>query len=412
MSSTAKWPRLFLGFLVVALAAGLVWLAAPPDGEDGAHPDDTRAETAPAPLSVAPRVAGDASHAAPAEAGDPDGESGRWTARNNEATRMLEEGELEGAVLLFEECHAGVPGEDTFRRNLAEALIRLARREHDVDLAFEEAVVHLERAVALAPDREDAETLRLILARWKEEWQLAQTHTTELSLYFQVSYDPTREDILLHSQQAITFLDSAYLDMAEWFVADPVMSGRRSKIHVVLYNHAEFDSITGLGEWAGGVFDGTIRVSVEHLSAEAERWGRTLRHELVHAFVAEVGGNTVPGWLNEGLAQYLDTELQPNAHRTESVERARKMLRGGSLFTLAELSGSLAAWTDNAEITRAYAQSLALVDFIAHEYGTLALRRMLEGAKQGEGAAAAFLRFTGGISLDEVREFLRSDLAR
>ncbi|MEW6071607.1 MAG: hypothetical protein AB1726_03295 [Planctomycetota bacterium] len=411
-TARAAIARAALGLLVLGAAGLLFWLARGGASGPGEGP---AAEGEPAVAARAlgeRRPAAEAPHAAPIDIQSLEGVELRWVEHNNGALQLLADGDLAGAVAAFEECHAAEPERMVFRRNLAEALVRLSHREHDEERAFEAAVSHLERAVVLAPDREDVETLRAVLDRWKEEWDLSRTHTTELSAYFEVSYDAARDDILRHSQTAIDFLDAAYADMAEWFVADPVLHDGRPKFRVVFYNHAEFDRMTGIGDWAGGVFDGTIRVSVEHLSEEVERWGRTLRHELVHAFVREVGGDSVPAWLNEGLAQFLDTSIHPNPHRAETVRQTRERLRGADLFPLAELGGSLATWTDTKEIARAYAQSLALVDFVVRQYGAEALRRMLAGERDGTGAAEAFRAWSGGIALDEVLGFLRSDLAR
>jgi len=404
--------RVLAAVLGVALVGGgfvALWIWSGGASESDPAGDPEGAPGPSVPLVFERHPVGEGSHPAPAE--DDVSEIERaWIERNNDAHRMLEEGELEDAVELLEACHEALPERTVFRRNLAEALVRLARQEREIrDLA--PAITHLERAIALAPDRDDVETLRGHLERWRKEWEHARDHTTELSLYFQVSYDAARDDILENSQDAIRFLDAAYVEMTEWFLVDPVLHEGKPKLAVVLYDREQFDDITGLGEWAGGVFDGTIRVSVGHLTTEAEQWGRVLRHELVHAFVGEVAGTGVPGWLNEGLAQYLDASIHLNPHRTESVRRARESLRGKELFPLDELAGSLASWTDTEAIALAYAESLAVVDFIAREYGVEALRQMIEGCASDEGVEAAFLRWTGGVPLGEVLEMLQQDLA-
>jgi tetratricopeptide (TPR) repeat protein len=351
-------------------------------------------------------------HASPAPPERLEGVKQRWVERNNEATRRLAEGKLAEAIEIFELCHDALPDEAAFRRNLAEALIRLAREEYRETGMLPDALAHLERAIELAPDREDIETLREILGRWRDERALSLYQLTELSLYFEFSYDASRDDILEHSGQAIWLLDSSYVEMAEWFVADPVLQGGRGKFRVVLYDRAGFDRVTGIGDWAGGVFDGTIRISVDHLPSEAERWGRVVRHELVHAFIDEVGGEGVPGWLNEGLAQYFDTSIFPTPYRTAFIERARESLRGEPLFPLEDLAGSLARWTDEKAIAQAYAQSLVVTAFIANQWGPDLLRAMVVGEKRGESIAAVFERWTGGVRLDEVLDLVREELAR
>jgi hypothetical protein len=174
---------------------------------------------------------------------------------------------------------------------------------------------------------------------------------------------------------------------------------------VVLYRRDRFDAVTGLGDWAGGAFDGTVRVPVEDLEHEVERLKGVLRHELAHAFVHEAGGTKVPGWLNEGLAQWLEPPFLDG--RAVVVRRARARLEGTALYPLEQLRGSLASWTEREAIERAYAESLALVAFIEHMYGERVLFEMVSACKAG-GTPEARFRDAVGLELAVVVE----DLAR
>ena len=156
-------------------------------------------------------------------------------------------------------------------------------------------------------------------------------------------------------------------------------------MRVVFYDPEDFDRLTGLGDWAGGVFDGVVRLSVRDLS-EGTTWRSTLVHELVHAFLDAWCGASVPGWLNEGLAQRLEQK------RTSPASLGALLEHG--LFPLERLSGSLASWQDPREIGLAYAQSLAFVEYLSTNYGDEALRRTLAGLARGEAVGAGFEEFT------------------
>jgi hypothetical protein len=182
-------------------------------------------------------------------------------------------------------------------------------------------------------------------------------------------------------------LEDAYRDLAYRLAISPVEDGR-PRIAVVLYPREGFHSITGLGEWAGGAFDGTVRVPVGDFTKEEQGMKRVLRHELVHAFVRESGGPAVPGWLNEGLAQWLEPDA---AH---AIAQARKKISGTELFPFERMQGTLASWTDQDEIVRAYAQSLVMVDYIASEYGESVLYEMIAGCKTKVAPEATFERAT------------------
>ena len=334
-----------------------------------------------------------------------DGVPLEWIERNNAATALLAEEEYERAIEGFEACHLANPDHAVFRLNLVEALVRHARRLHDLgELA--PAVRDLGRAVELGVEREDRDVLREVLARWEKELELERGHEERGSDLFELSYDTSRTDLLHHSQEVLDHLERVYEDLREWFVADPVREGGRAPIRVVLYTREEFDRLTGLGDWAGGVFDGVVRVPVEDLLSERTSWEEVLRHELVHAFLHAIGGRTVPGWLNEGLAQYLERRPHVDAARRRLAEA---LAAGHELYPLEDLEGSLASWSDAGAISLAYAQSLVLVDHVARHYGTEVLRAMVRAHGTGEGAAAAFEERTAvplSFVLEDLRRYL------
>lgn len=368
-------PGVLLGF-----AGGFAWLR----WRAGAH-----GEPAPAPVAspepVVPKAAArrallpDAVHASPAE---PSAHV-QLVALNNQATEDLARGELRRAVETFERCHAAEPANAVFAGNLAEALVRLASEEHARgELA--PAVEHLARALELAPEREDREGLARVLERWRRELELGADDWSEASSRFALTFDTDRADLLHHSHEVLEHLEESYEELVRWFGRDPLAT--RLPVRVVFYDPEDFDRLTGLGDWAGGVFDGVVRVSLRDLAA-GDAWRRTLVHELVHAFLDGLCGSRVPGWLNEGLAQRLEGKGAPAGHLVASL------IEHG-VFPLERLTGSLAAWDDAREIGLAYVQSLAFVDYLATTYGDESLRRALFALERGETLEVGFEAFT------------------
>lgn len=349
-----------------------------------------RRSLAPGPGSAAPRPEDSPSPVA----GDV------WVELNNEATTDLTAGDLPAAVTKLEHCHAAVPANPVFSANLAEALLRLAKLEHERG-QLENAVEHLARAVLLGEAREDIEVLRRILARWQRELELGRDDWTEGSSRFELAYDTDRADILHHSHEVFEHLELSYDDLVRWFGQDPFPNG--PAIRVVLYDPEDFERLTGLGDWAAGVFDGVVRVSVRDLTS-GQGWRAVLVHELVHAFVQARCGAAVPGWLNEGLAQLLEG-------RTGELARVRERLQGAELFPLEQLTGSLASWEDSAAIGRAYAQSLLFVAYLRQTYGDEALRRMLSGIALGRAPSRSFEEFTQ-VALEVAFQDWRAGLTR
>lgn len=315
----------------------------------------------------------------------------RWAEMNRDAIAALDGGDLEKAVLLFDRCRAAVPDEPVFAKNLAEALARLAVREDESGGPAERALAleHLARAAELAPDRQD------IARRLEQMRRLASSEegfAVETSEHFELSFDGARQDLLWTSFEIVKTLENAYQDFGELFGRWPVESGR-PRIRVVLYRKSGFHEATGMGHWAAGVFDGSVRVPVEDLGAEKTTLERVLRHEIAHAFVRESGGNQVPGWLNEGLAQWL--EVRDLVVRAREIEEARAKLAGKTLIELDKLESSLSEIQGDEAVAQAYAQALALCGWIERNFGERLLFDMVAASKTKGGAREVFLRKTG-----------------
>lgn len=329
----------------------------------------------------------------------------RWTKKNAEAIRLLESGDLERAVALFAQCAAGDPGEAVFRANLVEALARLARVEYEVVETRPLAIEHLSQAVELAPKRAD---LAELLRKWRAVAEVESEFWTDRSAHFRLSYDGDREELLGHGYDLVLrTLEEAYAEYADLFGVRPAEGGAQA-IEVVLLEREEFDALTGLGHWAGGAYDGRIRVPVTDLGAERQRLVRVLRHELVHAFVRETGGRGVVGWLNEGLAEWLEEAV--GAARAGALERSRRSAGAAGMRSLEELSGSLASLGSVEEIRAAYAQSVTLVAWIEHWYGERVLIEMVAGCREGVAVGVTFLARTR-VELERVLEDLEQSLA-
>jgi len=314
---------------------------------------------------------------------DPHARSRELDALNDRGIELLEAGDFPEAIELFETCYAERPDVEAYAFNLSEALFRLAMDVYQ-EGSRAEALELLTRAVELSPNRK---TLSELLARWKkrasEEEELWQYETD----HFELVFDSERSDILFGAQDVLDVLEDAYIEFSSLFSHDPVASGRE-RIRVVLTSRSDFQRATGLGEWAGGAYDGTIRLPMRDLNLERASWTRILRHELGHVWMRELGGRNVPGWLNEGLCQWLEGD------RGELIRGAKSALANHKLFNLAQLTGSLIAWNDAAEVGRAYAQAFLFLESLMQTYGIAAVLEMATGCKAGIDPAVSFERVT------------------
>jgi hypothetical protein len=326
----------------------------------------------------------------------------RWANLNREAIGQLEAGEEAKAVEMFERCVAAVPGEPVFATNLAEALARLSVKEEQLGGAEDRARsrAHLERAAELAPARKDIQER---LAQVKRLEASEKGFTTEPSQHFELSYDGARTDLTWSTADLTRILENAYQDLGELFGSWPVESGR-PRIRVVLYGKTGFHEATGMGHWAVGAFDGSVRVPVENLKKEKGSLERVLRHEVAHYFIREAGGMSVPGWLNEGLAQWCETAYVLD--RGRSIDAARKRLLGKDLLPLEKLQGVLGRGSDE-EIALAYAEALALCGWIESSFGERLLFDLVAAAKTPEGVRETFRRRTGVDLESGIRDLSR-----
>ena len=315
----------------------------------------------------------------------------RWAKLNKEAIDALEGGEESKAVEMFERCVAAVPTEPVFAANLAEALARLSAKEDLAGTPEDRARsrAHLERAAELAPGRADIQER---LAQLRRLDASEEGFTSEPSEHFELAYDGARTDIVWSTADLSRILENAYQDLGELFGFWPVEAGR-PRIRVVVYGKSGFHEATGMGHWAVGAFDGSVRVPVEDLKKERNGLERVLRHEVTHYFVREAGGTSVPGWLNEGLAQWCESAYVLD--RARAVDAAKKRLAGKDLIPLEKLQGTLGRDRTDDEIGTAYAQSLALCGWIESTFGERLLFDLVAASKTPEGWRECFRRRTG-----------------
>ncbi|MGB0333167.1 MAG: tetratricopeptide repeat protein, partial [Planctomycetota bacterium] len=399
------WVVLALLAVAVLAAAGFKALSLLPGARaDGERQTPVRPElAAPAP-ALAPEVAA----SGPDPAGEPEASDERPYDLNDQAIAALEAGRLDEAVALLEEATAARPDVATFGANLGEAYLRRAqaRGKSGADGAYDDYAA----ALRWIEDPERRALIETLLERHRRIRDEERDFVVEPTLHFTFRYDGSREGLSDGVDRLKVLLEDTYQEFGERFGRRPVEAGE-GRIEVILYDAAGFDKVTGLGDWAGGVFDGKIRVPVEDLRTEL-RFARVqgvLRHETAHAFTRSIGGTAVPSWLNEGVAQWLE---EP-ARRGADVGLARARLGASSLFPLARLNGNLVGWQDRGDVARAYDQALAFVDHLAVQYGPDLVFSMIAACRdRGVEGAAGYFRERTLVDLDAILGDLADSLPR
>lgn len=227
---------------------------------------------------------------------------------------------------------------------------------------IQEAVGTYKAALQLAPN--DARLTQKI-TEWSAEAQTESRFAETRGVHFRVLFEGPVDQLL--ARRAVELLETAYLR-----IGDALRFYPTQQVEVVLYTSQQFRDITRGPAWAGGVYDGRIRVPVKGALGQIDELERVLAHEYVHALVASLGGRGVPAWVNEGLAVVLEPGGLTGAERVVASARRRP--------TLPELHEGFGALPD-AQAQLAYAES------------ALAARAMLDA--RGPSAVVMLLRDLG-----------------
>jgi tetratricopeptide (TPR) repeat protein len=179
---------------------------------------------------------------------------------------------------------------------------RIAFDEGEVDLAIRT----YENALKYAPGNAE-------LTRTLDEWRSdARIHDS----FEQLRYERFRVLFEGHADQPLARHATDVFNSAFFRIADTLGEYPPNTIVAVLYTEQQFRDLTRAPAWAGGQYDGRIRIPVAGASQQPELFDRVLTHELTHAVIAGIGSTGVPAWLNEGLAQHFDgTDANAAARR-------------------------------------------------------------------------------------------------
>jgi tetratricopeptide (TPR) repeat protein len=266
--------------------------------------------------------------------------------------------------------------EDAFTRALAlnprfgDASILLGELQHQSG-RVDEAIATYEAALAHSPHNR---ALSDRLEQWRKDARFSGRLYKSRGTHFRVLFEGPADEAL--ARRSVEFLEDAYSQVGNTLSVYPA-----GTITVVLYSLQQFQDITRAPAWAGGMYDGQIRVAVKGALQHPDDLRRVLVHEFVHAVVAQIGGRTVPFWLNEGLA----TTLEPGGNQWASSV----LDQTSGHVSLDRLHQSFAL-LDRDQVVVAYAQSAAAVARLMDMRGAAALVTLLRDSQRGVRFETAF----------------------
>jgi tetratricopeptide (TPR) repeat protein len=127
-------------------------------------------------------------------------------------------------------------------------------------------------------------------------------------------------------------------------------------------------------------------------------WMDTLVHEYVHLLVSRIAHDTVPVWLQEGLARFEQTRWRrPPEVVLTATEQAllAGALKKGRLIGFDEMHPSMAKLPSQDAAALAYAEVYTLVGWIHGKHGYQGLRDLLVAQRDGKSARRAVAETIG-----------------
>lgn len=245
--------------------------------------------------------------------------------------------------------------------NHARSHIELAKLQYKLG-NFTEARCYVNRALEIEPYSSEAQEL---LRQLNREEPIESAFEQETSVHFILTYQTifSKE----WARDILDIFEEAYNHGGEFLGLYPAQ-----RVHVIAYAARDLHKIRSLPEWAGGIYDGKIRLPVSSVTATPNQMTPAIFHEYCHHLVFLLTHGNCPTWLNEGLAQTMEGV---------DVKRAERLLTDEDgnmkLLPIEELSKPFSSAPDRNIAERLYAQSLLMVQFLLREKGIEAMRELL-----------------------------------
>jgi len=194
----------------------------------------------------------------------------------------------------------------------------------------------------------------------------------EVTIYWYKGNDAFARELMSAAQQALERLakdTGAYLDKpAELYI----YASQQDLLGAMVYPQ----------EWTGAVAFTRYSIMAFGIAPGELSWGETaIAHELTHLVIHQMTlnpYNSLPDWLDEGLAMYNEGLLDPTF--TFYLNAA---IAEGSLISVQSLSSPFSANADEAYLS--YAESYSLVEYLIASYGQGKMLELLNTFREGSG---------------------------
>lgn len=261
------------------------------------------------------------------------------------------------------------------------ALFELGKRAY-AEYDLKSALQYFEAAYHRAPQKD----LSDLIEKVKIELDEAGDFVTEDRGDFKISFEGREVKSLAKTVRSL--LSDAQREVGRKLGLRP-----NGTIPVVIYSGGQFQKILGLHSWAGGAYDGKIRLPLSDLTDQdlrvgAERIRQLVFHEYTHALLHDRAPSVqIPIWFHEGVAQLAADQNPTDSGQYRQMTNA---VLGGFIPPPSEMTGDFASVPDAGEARLLYMASYSFIRFLLEEHGGWSrLRKAVDGLVSGESIGKA-----------------------
>ena len=257
----------------------------------------------------------------------------------------------------------------------------LHRTRHDQLSALLASAIAI--LVALPPLSAPAQSKEIPKARYTDPAEESRLRFTPLNLSNGSKLtviSPTKwSDV---TKQILRTLNDTHKEFTQLFAEIPAFS-----TSVRLMEETTFFELTGAPAWTNAMFfRGQIIIPLSSKKEiDLDNLIRSVKHEYTHAIMSSLSGGRLPGWLDEGIAQWFEGSESPGLR-----DALREWLKDHKPVSLSLLQGGFTK-LNTEMVPAAYAQSLLATKALAEKFGFPAIGRFLILLREGVDKQSAFL---------------------
>ena len=202
------------------------------------------------------------------------------------------------------------------------------------------------------------------------------------------------------AEELVVSLNRTHNEYTERFERIPAFSTA-----IRLMDEDAFYDLTGAPTWTNAMFfRGEIIIPLSNTKPiDIENLDRSVRHEFTHAILSSMSGGQIPGWLDEGVAQWAEGQEHPALRKA-----LKSWLKHHEPVPLDRLQGGFTK-LEPAMVPAAYAQSLLASKAMIKAFGFKRIGDYLSLLRKGVERPLAF-ESAFGLTLADFEEKLGDSL--